>query len=31
LRSLPPCFIFFPFLGCFPFVKFGRVSSIDIV
>jgi hypothetical protein len=27
---LAPCFIFFPFLGWFPFLKFGRFSSIDV-
>jgi hypothetical protein len=25
---LAPCFFFSPFLGCFPFLKFGKVSSI---
>jgi hypothetical protein len=24
---LAPCFFFSPFLGCFLFIKFGRVSS----
>jgi hypothetical protein len=27
---LAPCFFFSPFLGCFLFMKFGRVSSLRI-
>ncbi len=31
LWSLPLCFFFSPFLGCFLFLKFGRVSSVTCI
>jgi hypothetical protein len=27
---ITPCFFFFPLLGCFVFIKFGRVSSTSL-